>query len=164
MSINKTKLLGNATENCVTNLIAKGITPSNVVVQTPTVVLNTARLQSARIECACQADIRKPYSEDWFEKFMECIDVAEVETDTTSTESKDDDLLFDQINYVAKAIKSMCFDWPQCLIQRLQNHLQDKGSKLEDLEANPIFLKHLSRNCIKNLGAPFQSIVHFFSM
>jgi len=88
-------MLIKATENCVTNLIAKGITPSNIVVQTPTVVLNTVRLQSARIDCACQAYIRKPYSEDWFEKFMECIDMTKVETDTTSTESEDDDLWFE---------------------------------------------------------------------
>ena len=128
-------MLVKATENCVTNLIAKGITPSNIVVQTPTVVLNTVRLQSAIIDCVCQVDIRKPYSKDWFKKFMERIDVTEVETDTAWNESENDDLLFDQINIVVKAIKSMRFDWLQCLIQRLQNQLQDKGLTLDVLEA-----------------------------
>ena len=65
--------------------------------------------------------------------------MTEVETDTTLTEWEDDDLLFDQINIVVEAIKSMRYDWPQCPIQRLQNHLQGKGLKLEVLEANPIF-------------------------
>jgi len=163
VQINKTKMLVKATENCVANLIAKSITSSNIVVQTPAVVLNTVRLQSSRIDCACQADIRNSYSEDWFEKFMECIDMAEIETDVTSTESEDDDLLLDQKNIVVEAINSMRFDWPQWPIQRLQSQLQDKGLKLEVLEANPIFSKHLSRNCIRNLGASFHVIAHFFS-
>jgi len=84
-----------------------------IAVQTPTVALNTVRSQGTRIDGACQADIRNSYSEDWFEKFMECIDMAKIETDITSTESDDDDLLFDQMNIVIEAIKSMRFDWPQ---------------------------------------------------
>ena len=62
--INKTKMLIKATQNCVTNLIAKGINASNIVVQTPTVVLNTVLLQSIRVDCACQTDILSSYSED----------------------------------------------------------------------------------------------------
>jgi len=42
--INETKMLVKATENCVANLIAKGIISSNIVVQTPTVVLNNILL------------------------------------------------------------------------------------------------------------------------
>jgi len=57
-------MLVKATENCVANLIAKGINASNIVVPIPTVVLKTVRLQSARVDCACQADIRNSYSED----------------------------------------------------------------------------------------------------
>jgi len=66
---------------------------------------------------------------------MERIDMTEVETTTTLTGSKGDDLGFDQINIVVEAIKSMRFDWLQCLIQRLQNQLQDKGLTLDVLEA-----------------------------
>jgi len=73
--------------------------------------------------------MQNSYSEDWLEKFMECIDMTEIETNTTSTESEDDDMLFEQINIVVEAIKSMRFDWPQCPIQRLHNQLQDKGLK-----------------------------------
>ena len=105
-------MLIKATENCVANLIAKGINASNIVVQTPTVVLNTVRLQSVRVDCACQTDILSSYSEDWFEKFLESIDMADIGTDTTSTKSEDDNLLLDQMNSVLEAIKSMRFDCP----------------------------------------------------
>jgi len=148
-------MLVKTTKNCITNLTAKGINASDIFVETPTIVLNAVRLQSVRVDCACQADIRKPYSEDWFEKFMECIDMTEVETDTTSTESEDDDLLFDHINIVVEAIKSMRFYWPQCPIQRLQNQLQDKGLKLEVLEANPIFFKAFKQKLHKEFRCSF---------
>jgi len=148
-------VLVKTTKNCVANLTVKGINASDIVVQTPTVVLNAVRLQSVRVNCACQADIRKPYSENWFEKFMECIDMAEVETDTTSTESEDDDLLFDQINIVVEAIKSMHCDWPQCPVQRLQNQLQDKGLRLEILEANPVFFGAFKRELHKEFRCSF---------
>jgi len=148
-------MLAKAAENCVKNLTTKGITPSNIVVQTRTVVLNTVRLQSARVDCACQVDMRKLCSEDWFEKFMEGIEIKEVETDTTSTESEDDDLLFDQINIVVEAIKSVHFDWPQCPTQRLQNHLQGNGLKLEVLEANPIFFKAFKQKLYKEFRYSF---------
>jgi len=116
----------NAVKNCIESLVATGIDASDIVVQTPTVVLNAVRLQSARIDCACPGGIRKPYSEDWFEKFMEYIDMTEVETDTTSTESEDDDLLFDQINIVVEAIKSMCFDWPNALFRDYRTSYKTK--------------------------------------
>ena len=148
-------MLVKATKNCVANLIAKGVASSNIVIETPTVALNAARLQGTRIDCACQADIRNSYSEDRSDKFMECIDMTEIETDTTSTESEDDDLLFEQINIVVEAIKSMRFDWPQCPIQRLQNHLQDKGLKLEVLEANPIFFKAFKQKLHKEFRCSF---------
>jgi len=51
--INEIRMLVKATENCVANLIANGVTSSNIVVQPPTVVLNTVRLQGAGIDCAC---------------------------------------------------------------------------------------------------------------
>jgi len=86
---------------------------------------------------------------------MDRIDMTEVETDTTSTESEDDDMLSDQINIVIEAIKSMRFDWPQCPIQRLQNHLQSKGLKLEVLEANPIFFKAFKQKLHKELRYSF---------
>jgi len=74
-------MLGKATEICVANLIAESVTSSMIAAQTPTVALNTVRLQGTRIDGACQADIRNSYSEDWFEKFMDCIDMAKIETD-----------------------------------------------------------------------------------
>jgi len=56
--------------------------------------------------------------------------------------------LLDQINIVVEAIKAMRFDWPQCPKQRLHNYLQDKGLKLEVLEANPIFFKAFKQKII----------------
>ena len=106
-------------------MVAKGIDASDIIVQTPTVVLNAVRLQSVKVDCACQVDIRKPYSENWFEKFMECIDMTEVETDTTSTESEDDDLLFDQINIVVEAIMSMRFG-PNALFRDYRTRYKTK--------------------------------------
>ena len=49
----------------------------------------------------------------------------------------------------------MRFDWPQCPIQRLQNHLQGKGLKPEVLEANPIFFKIFKQKLHKDFRCSF---------
>jgi len=67
--------------------------------------------------------------------------MTEAELDAILTESEDDILLFDQLDCVLQAIKSVRFDWSQCPIQRLQNHLQAKGLKIDVLETNPMFFK-----------------------
>jgi len=117
-----------ATKNCVENLTAKGINASNIVVLTPTVVLDTIHLQSSRIDCACQVGVSSLCSENWFESALECIDMIEAELDAILTESEEDNLLFDQIDYIEQAINSIRFDRPQCPILRLQAYLQVKGS------------------------------------
>jgi len=145
-------------------LIAKGINASNIVVLTPTVVLDTTYLQSFKIDCACQVDVSNSSSENWFESFLEYIDVTETELDAILTESEDDNFSFDQIDCVVQAIKAMRFNWPQCPIQMLQTYLQTKGLELDVLENNPTFLQRLSRNCIKNFSVHFRVIVHCFRM
>ena len=96
-------------------MIAKGINASNIVVLTPTVVLDTVHLQSFRADCACQDDVLSSRSEDWFENFLECTDVTEAELDAILTESEDDNLLFDQIDCVLQAIKSVRLIGPNVL-------------------------------------------------
>ena len=61
----------------------------------------------------------------------------------------------------------MRFDWPQCPIQRLQNHLQDKGSKLEVLEANPIFFKAFKQKLYREVQRSFpwySSLLQYIDM
>ena len=70
-------------------------------------------------------------------------------------------LLFDQINIVVVAIKSMRFDWPQCPTQRLQNQLQDKGLKLKVLEANPTFFKAFKQKLRKEFRGSFPGYSSF---
>jgi len=61
VSANTTKMSIKATKNCVD--------ASNIVVLTPTVVLDTVHLQSFRADCACQVDVLNSRSENWFESF-----------------------------------------------------------------------------------------------
>ena len=93
---------------------------------TPTVILDTAYLQSFKIDCACQVDASSSNSEDWSESFLAYIDVTETELDAILIESEDDNFLFDQIDCVVQAIKAMRFTWPQCPVQRLQTFYKPK--------------------------------------
>jgi len=95
-----------ATENCVKNLIAKGIHDSKIAVLTPVVVLDTVHLQSPRVNCACQVDVSSSCSENWCESVLECIDITEAELEIISTTTEDYNLLFDQIDCVVQAIDS----------------------------------------------------------
>jgi len=52
-----------------------------------------------------------------------------------------DDLLFEQIDCVLQAIRSMRFDQPQCPIPRLQDQLQTKGLGMAVLPQNPLLFK-----------------------
>jgi len=67
--------------------------------------------------------------------------VTEAEFEALSTESEEDELLFDQINCILQVIKSVRFDQPQCPILRLQNQLQVRGLSIDVLEQNPLFFK-----------------------
>ena len=75
--------------------------------------------------------------------------------DAILTESEDDNLLFDQIDYVLQAIKSVRFSWPQCPIQMLQTHLQAKGLQLDVLENNPIFFAAFKQKLYKEFQCSF---------
>ena len=127
-----------ATENCVKSLMAKGINVDSIVVLTPTVFLDTAYLQSSQVDCVSEDEI--PYSnpENWFESFMACMDMTETELDAILTESEGDNFLFNSIDCVVQAIKSVRFNWSQCPIQILHAYLQAKGLGLEVLENNPM--------------------------
>jgi len=156
-----------ATKSCVENLIAKGINASNIVVLTPTVVLDTVHLQIPRIDCACQADVLSSYSENWFESLLECIDVAEAELDAILTESKDDNSLFEQIDCLVQAIDFIHYDRPQCPILRLQAFLQAKGSGLDVLENNPIMFTALKQKLYKEIQCLFprySPLLHYVSI
>jgi len=81
-----------ATENCIERLMAKGINAADIVVRNPTVILDTVYWQSLRIDCARQVDTSSSSCENWFESFLEYMDVTEAELDTTLTESEEDNL------------------------------------------------------------------------
>jgi len=121
-----------ATGNCVTNLMAKGINAADIAVLDPTVTLH-----SFRIYCAGQVETPSSSSENWFEEFLECMNVTETELDTLLAESEDN-LISDSVDYIVQAINSIHFDRPQCPILRLQAYLQVKGSDLNVLEDNSI--------------------------
>jgi len=64
--------------------------------------------------------------------------MTETKLDAILTESEDDHFLFDSIDCVVQAIKSVRFNWPQCPVQMLQTYLHAKGLGLEVLENNPM--------------------------
>ena len=154
-SVNKAKLSIKATKYCVENLIAKSIRASNIAVLIPSVILDTVHLQGFEVHCACQVDISSSSSKDWFEIFLEFIDVTEAELDAMLTESEDDNLLFDQIDCVLQAIKSVRFNCPQCPIQMLQTHFQTKGLELDILENIPIFFPAFKQKLYKEFQCSF---------
>jgi len=147
-----------ATKSCVENLMAKGISAANIVVLVnfvPTVVLDTVHLQSSRVDCACQVGASSLCSENWFESVLECIDMTEAEPDALLTESEEDNLLFDRIEYIVQAINSICFDRPQCPILRLQTYLQVKDSEMDVLEDNPILFTAFKQKLYKEFQCLF---------
>jgi len=140
-----------ATENCVKNLMAKGINVADIVVLNPTITLDTVELQSLRIkiECTRQVDISNSSSENWFESCLECMDMTEAELDTMMTESEEDNLLSGPIDCIVQAINSIHFDEPQCPILRRQNQLQAKELKIDVLEQNPLFFEMFKQKLYK---------------
>jgi len=122
----------------------------------------TVTLLSLIIYCAGQVETPSSSSENWFEEFLECMDVTEAELDTLLTESEDN-LMSDPIDCIAQAINSIHFDEPQCPILRLQNQLQAKNLKIDVLEQNHFFSRCLSRSCTENFRTLFSGTVCFFS-
>ena len=123
-----------ATENCVPSLIVKGVNVANMVILNPTVTL-----QSIRKYLASQIDVPSSSSENWFESFLEYMDMTEAELDALLAESEEEKLLSDPIDCIAQANNSTHFDEPQCPILRLQDQLQTKNLKIDVLAQNPLF-------------------------
>ena len=103
------KMTIKATENCIGCLMAKGINAVDIAVQNPTVTLHTDYWQSLKIDCTRQVDTSSSNSVNWFESLMTCMDMTETELDAILTESEDDNFLFDSIDCVVQAIKSIYF-------------------------------------------------------
>jgi len=132
-----------------------GINAASIVVLTPTVVVNTAHLQSSQVNCVSNDDVPSSSSENWFVNFLECIDVTEAELNAILTESEDDKFLFGPTDYVVQAIKSVRFNWPQRPMQMLQTYLQAKGLGLDVLENNPILFTAFKQKLYKEFQCSF---------
>ena len=72
-----------ATENCVAYLVIQGINISDIVISKPTVPMRTLCLTSFKIgkDVDCQTDTSNTSSEDWFEEFLEEMDLTETVLD-----------------------------------------------------------------------------------
>jgi len=140
-----------ATENCVESLVAKGVKAGDIVVQNPTVTLDTVDWQGRRIkiDCTRSVDISSSSSESWFGKFLEHIDVTETELDTLLAESDEDNLKYDPIDNIVQAINSIHFHEPQRPILKLQYQLQIKNLKIEVLEQNPLCFEMFKQKLYK---------------
>jgi len=78
--------------------MTKGINAASIAELTPTVVLDTAYVQSFQEDGISKDDAPSPSSENWFESLLECMDVTEAEQDAVLTESEEEKLLYDQID------------------------------------------------------------------
>jgi len=140
-----------ATENCVESQMAKGVKAVHIVVQNPTVTVDTVDWEGLRIktDCTRSVDISSSSSENWFDSFLECIDVTEAELDTLLVESEEDNSMSDPINCIVRAINSIHFQEPQCPILRLQIQLQARNLKTDILEQNPLFFEVFKQKLYK---------------
>jgi len=143
--------------------MAKGVKAVDIFVQNPTVTLDTVDWQGLwiKIDCTRLVDISSSSSENWFESFLECMDVTEAELDTLLIESDEDNLMSDPVNCIVRAIKSIHLDEPQCPILRLQNQLQAKNLKMDVLEQNPLFFEMFKQKLYKEFQG---SLFLYFSI
>jgi len=81
--------------------MAKGINAADIVVLDPIVTL-----QSLRIYCADQVETPSSSSENWFEEFLECMDVTETELATLLAESEEN-LVSEPIDYIVRKLLTL---------------------------------------------------------
>ena len=86
---------------------------------------------------------------------MTCMDLTETELDAILTESDEDNFLFESIDCVVQAIKSIRFNWPQCPIPMLQTDLQSRGIGLEVLENNSMLFTAFKQKLYKEFQNSF---------
>jgi len=137
--------------------MAEGRNVTDIVVLEPTIALDTSDLQSLRIKIGCthQVEPSSSSSENWFESFLECMDMTEAELDTMITESEEENLLSGPIDCIVQAINALHFDWPLCPILRLQDQSQAKNLKIDVLEQNPLFFEMFKQKLYKEFQSSF---------
>ena len=152
-----------ATENCVTYLATQGMNISDILVSKPTVPMRSLCLTNFKIgkDVACQTDTSNTSSEDWFEEFLEEMDLTETVLDTCLTEVIKDlknwCLRLYRTNssiHTAWRIKLPCFETAKTVAIQ----------PFKDWRSNtkiPSHLNYLSRNFTEHLKILFFSVLAF---
>jgi len=155
----KIKMAVKATKTCVEMLIAKGISASEITAGTPAVVLTSAQLCSDKMDQACQVSEIDLTDSSLKTSFLNCLQdivCTETEAKTVVSDLEAESLLTDKAACALQVIRSVNFDWNQCLINVLEDHLQETNSELKILDDNPVLFFAFKRKSYGKFRDSFQ--------
>jgi len=87
-----------------------------------------------------EADLFDPNTKDWFENCLRNLGVSDAELSLVTADLQEDNSLTEQIDWVLDAIKSLCFDFPQCPLQVMWTYLLFSNEELETKHQNQTVL------------------------
>jgi len=127
------------TENCVEKCIAEGLSASEFLIMTPTVVLTPVQLRSDKVDQACEVVETELPDASLKISFLNCLQdlgCTETEAKTVVSGLEAESLLTDKEACALQVIRSVNFDWNQCPINVLEDHLQEMNLELKILDDN----------------------------
>ena len=123
------KMTINAMKNCIDKLIDEGTKASEIMEMTPAIVLTPVLLPSDRIDRIHRGI--EPYSVDSslktsFENYLQDIGSAKYEAQTIISSLLQEQTLTGRAAYALQVLQSVKFDWEECPVKVMEDHLREK--------------------------------------
>ena len=153
------KMTINATANCLDKLIVEGAKASEIMEMIPAIVLTPLPLPSDYMDRIYR--VVEPYSVDSslktsFENYLQDIGCTEREAHIIVSSLVQEQTLTDRLAYALQVLRSVKFDWDECPVKVMEDHLREKNLRLEILDDNPLLFSVFKRKLCHKFCYTFQ--------
>jgi len=154
------KMTINATKNFIEKLRVEGASAAEITEMTLSIVLTPVPLFSDHVDRACQVvenNLVDSSLKTLFENYLQDIGCTMSEAQAVVLSLRQERSLISKPAHALQVIRSVNFDWDQCPIKVLEDHLQEKNLELEILDDNPVLFSVFERKLYSKFRDSFQA-------
>ena len=149
----------NATKNCIDKLIVEGAKVSEIMEMTPVIVLTPVLLPGDYMDRIYR--VVELYSVDSslkasFKDYFQDIGCTECEAQIIVSSLVNEQTVTGRLAHALQVLRSVKFDWDECPVKVMEDHLRKKNLGLEILDDNPLLFSVFKRKLYNKFRYSFQ--------
>ena len=149
----------NATKNCIDKLIVEGAKASEIMEMIPAIGMTPVTLPSDYMDRIYR--VVEPYPVDSslktsFENYLQDIGSTECEAQIIVSSVVQEQTLTGRLAYALQVLHSVKFDWDECPVKVMEDHLREKNLGLEILDDNPLLFSVFKQKLYNKFCYSFQ--------